>query len=135
MIPADDRSPSASQLMVPDFIDEWISAPYPRQQEDRKIIIEGLAWLETEARKRFKNSFDSLSEEQRRAICDDVCHREKAKRSFKTAALFFSKFRDLTASGFYTTPEGWKDLPYLGNVPLTQFDGPPPNVLAYLKLP
>src|SRR5947209_13717916 len=94
IIPADDRSPSASQLMVPDFIDEWISAPYPRQQEDRKVILEGLAWLETESRKRFKNSFDSLSEEQRRAICDDVCNREKAKRSFRTGAVFFSRSRD-----------------------------------------
>src|SRR5689334_13566464 len=28
IVPADDRSPSASQLKVPDFIDEWISAPY-----------------------------------------------------------------------------------------------------------
>jgi len=134
IIPADDRSPSASQLMVPDFIDEWISAPYPRQQEDRKIIVEGLAWLEAESRKRFKNGFDSLSDQQRRAICDDIRDVDKAKHSFKTGVAFFGKFRDLTASGFYTTPEGWKDLQYLGNVPLTQFDGPPPNVLAYLKL-
>jgi hypothetical protein len=27
-----------------------------------------------------------------------------------------------------------KDLQYLGNVPLTKFDGPPPEVLAHLKL-
>jgi hypothetical protein len=134
IIPADDRSPGASQLMVQDFIDEWISAPYPRQQEDRKIIIDGLTWLEAESRKRFRNSFDRLSDQQRRAICDDICDADKAKRSFKAPAAFFAKFRDLTASGFYTTPEGWKDLQYLGNVPLTQFDGPPPNVLAYLKL-
>jgi hypothetical protein len=134
IIPADDRSPSAGQLMVPDFIDEWISAPYPRQQEDRKIVVEGLAWLETESRKRFQNAFADLSEPQRRAVCDDICDAGKAKRSFKSGAAFFAKFRDLTASGFYTTPEGWKDLQYLGNVPLTQFDGPPANVLAYLKL-
>jgi len=134
IIPADGRSPSASQLMVPDFIDEWISAPYPRQQEDRKIIVEGLAWLESESRKRFKNEFANSSDQQRRAICDEICDLDKAKRSFKTGATFFAKFRDLAASGFYTTPEGWKDLQYLGNVPLTQFDGPPASVLAYLKL-
>src|SRR5262245_27018923 len=45
IIPADDKSPSASQLKVPDFIDEWISAPYATQQNDRKIVLEGLQWL------------------------------------------------------------------------------------------
>src|SRR5688500_744299 len=29
IVPADEKSPSASSLGVPDFIDEWISAPYP----------------------------------------------------------------------------------------------------------
>src|ERR1700758_31188 len=38
IIPADDKSPSAAQLAVHDFIDEWLSAPYPRQQEDKKIV-------------------------------------------------------------------------------------------------
>src|SRR5438477_11006220 len=46
IIPADKHSPSASQLHVHDFIDEWISAPYPRQREDRKLILDGLDWLE-----------------------------------------------------------------------------------------
>src|SRR3974390_769606 len=45
ILPADDRSPSASQLKVPDFLDEWISAPSPKQQADQKEILAGLAWL------------------------------------------------------------------------------------------
>src|ERR1043166_6505661 len=57
IIPADERSPSASQLGVHDFIDEWISAPYPKQQEDRKIILVGISWLEHESTKRFKKAF------------------------------------------------------------------------------
>src|SRR6266850_6739570 len=52
IIPADEKSPSASQLGVHDFIDEWISAPYPTQQEDRKIILAGLSWLDSESKKR-----------------------------------------------------------------------------------
>src|SRR5436305_7746562 len=52
IIPADEKSPSASQLQVPDFIDEWVSAPYPRQKEDRKEILVGLKWLDKEAKKR-----------------------------------------------------------------------------------
>src|SRR5579863_171462 len=53
ILPADHKSPSASQLKVPDFIDEWISAPYPKQQEDKPRILQGLAWLDTESAKRF----------------------------------------------------------------------------------
>ena len=134
IIPADGKSPSASSVGVPDFIDEWISAPYPDQQADRKIIVEGLAWLEAESRKRFKKKFADLSERQKRKICDAVCYLPKAKASFVTAAKFFAKFRNLTAGGFYTTPQGWADLQYIGNVPLTRFEGPPPEVLKHLRL-
>jgi hypothetical protein len=134
IIPADEKSPSASHLNVHDFIDEWISAPYPRQQEDRKIILDGLSWLDRESKKRFKKTFVDLDEPQRRQICDEICSEPKAKTDFKIAAQFFARFRDLTAGGFYTTPEGMKDIQYLGNVPLTKFEGPPPEVLAHLKL-
>jgi hypothetical protein len=134
IIPADEKSPSASHLSVHDFIDEWISAPYPRQQEDRKTVLDGLSWLDRESKKRFKKVFADLDEAQRHQICDEICSEPKAKADFKKAGQFFARFRDLTAGGFYTTPEGMKDIQYLGNVPLTKFDGPPPEVLAYLKL-
>jgi hypothetical protein len=134
ILPADERSPSASQLKVPDFIDEWVSAPYEGQQRDRKVILAGLDWLETESRKRFNRGFADLSNDQKQRICDDICSREKAAPEFKAAANFFRTFRNLAMSGFYTTPEGMKELGYLGNVPLQKFDGPTPEVLAYLKL-
>lgn len=134
IIPADEKSPSASQVNVHDFIDEWISAPYPKQKEDRKVILDGLAWLDSESKKRFKKPFAELSEEQKRQICDEICLEPKAKPALIKAARFFARFRDLTAGGFYTTPEGMKDIQYVGNVPLTKWDGPPPEVLSYLKL-
>lgn len=134
IIPADEKSPSASQLNVHDFIDEWISAPYPKQQEDRKVILDGVSWLDGESKKRFKKVFAELSDEQKRQICDEICFDQKAKASLIKAARFFARFRDLTAAGFFTTPEGMQDIQYLGNVPLTKWDGPPPEVLAYLKL-
>src|SRR5262245_52141842 len=134
IMPADAKSPSASSVGVPDFIDEWISAPYPEQQADRKIILEGLAWLEAESKKRFKKAFADLTEKQQRKICDDICHVPKAKLKFAAAAHFFAKFRNLTAGGFYTTPQGWADLQFIGNVALTRFDCPPPEVLKHLKL-
>lgn len=134
IIPADDKSPSAGRLNVHDFIDEWISAPYPPQQEDRTVIMDGLAWIDRESRKRFKKGFADLSDEQKQHICDEICFAPKARPALSKQARFFARFRDLTAGGFYTTPEGMRDIHYLGNVPLTKFDGPPPEVLAYLKL-
>jgi hypothetical protein len=133
IIPA-EKSPSAGSVGVPDFIDEWISAPYPNQQADRKEILEGLAWLDDESSKRFQIKFADLSDEQKHDICDDICFAPKAKPEFQTAANFFAKFRNLTAGGFYTTPQGWKDIQYIGNVPLAKFDGPPPEVLKHLNL-
>jgi len=134
IIPADEKSPSASRLNVPDFIDEWVSAPYPRQQADRTVILDGLGWLETESKQRFQKPFEELTERQKHSIWDDICYVAKAQPSRQEAARFFAIFRNLTASGFYTTPDGMKDVQYVGNVPLLKFDGPPAEVLAYLKL-
>ncbi len=129
IIPADEKSPSASAVGVVDFIDEWISAPYPQQKNDRELILKGLAWLDAETFRRFKKTFALGSDAQRAAIADDICSAAKAQPQFDGAAKFFAKFRDLTAGGFYTTPVGMKDIGYTGNVSLERFDGPPLEVL------
>jgi len=129
IIPADAESPSASAVGVVDFLDEWISAPYPEQQKDRKVLLAGLAWLDAEAKGRFGTDFAALDEPQKTAICDDICYVPRAKPQFAEAAGFFATYRDLTAGGFYTTPAGTRDLKYVGNVPLPRFGGPPPEVL------
>ena len=134
IIPADEKSPSASAVGVPDFIDEWVSAPYPQHGEDLSKLRTGLAWLDEQARGRFQKDFAALDEAGQRAICDAICLPDAAKPEDKKSAAFFSRFRELTAGGFYTTPEGWKDLGYVGNVPLTEFPGPPPEVRRHLGL-
>ncbi len=134
IIPADSKGPSASSVHVHDFIDEWISAPYPGHDEQRRTVLEGLAWLDQESRKRFSNDFVNLIGRQKTAICDDICYVPKAKDEFKRAAHFFNQYRNLTAGGYYTTPEGMKDVGYTGNVALEKFEGPPPEVLKKLGL-
>lgn len=128
IIPADDVSPAASTVGVVDFIDEWISAPYPAMRGDRPVVLNGLLWIEAESQKRFRKSFATLSDAQKSAIADDICT-TTSKPEFAEAAKFFAKFRDLTAGGFYTTPVGMKDIGYTGNVALTKFDGPPLEAL------
>lgn len=134
IVPADASSPSASAVAVHDFIDEWISAPYPNNIADRAVVLPGLAWIDAESQRRFGQTFAGAIQRQRNALCDDICHEPDAKPEFKDGARFFARFRQLTLGGFYTTPEGMKDVGYIGNVPLPHFDGPAPELIAKLGL-
>lgn len=129
IIPADERSPGAAELDVHVFIDEWISAPYPVHLEDRGVVLQGLDWLDAESQRRHGRPFAEADAAGRQAICDDICYVPKAAPAHAQAAAFFARYRDLTAGGFYTTPQGTQDLRFVGNVPLAAFDGPPPEVL------
>jgi hypothetical protein len=134
IIPADDHSPSASSVGAVDFIDEWVSAPYPDCQRDRPIVLAGFSWLDAEGARRFSKAFAALAPAQQTSICDDICDATRAAPARQEAATFFALYRALTAAGFYSTPVGRKDLGYIGNVPLTHFEGPPPEILKKLGL-
>ncbi|MEO8450020.1 MAG: gluconate 2-dehydrogenase subunit 3 family protein [Gemmatimonadota bacterium] len=134
IIPADHKSPSASQVGVPDYINEWASAPYEWAREGLTRIRDGLAWLNTESERRFGRAFAGLGAPEQTAIADDICYQPKAKPELLAAARFFDLIRDLSSTGFYTTREGMKDLGYIGNVPMPRWDGPPPEVLKHLGL-
>ncbi len=134
IIPEDGHSPAASAVGVVDFIDEWISAPYPQQREDRDTVLKGFVWLDGEARQRFEQPFAKLRESRQRTICDRICDRKRAPGDLQGPAQFFATYRNLTAGGFYTTLAGRKDLQYIGNVALTHFDGPPVELLRKLGL-
>ena len=134
IIPRDEHSPSASAVGVVDFIDEWISAPYPQQRGDRVTVLRGFAWLDEEARHRFGQPFAKLHAAQQRKICDGICDISRAPAALQEPAQFFAAYRNLTAAGFYTTLAGRKDVQYIGNVALTHFDGPPVELLKKLGL-
>jgi hypothetical protein len=134
IVPADAHSRSASAVGVVDFLDEWVSAPYPRHVKDRTVVLEGLAWMNAESGRRYRTDFADLGASEQHAICDDICDLPKAAPALAAPARFFALFRDLTAGGFYSTPEGRKDLQYIGNVALARFEGPPAELLARLGL-
>jgi hypothetical protein len=123
IIPADDTSPAASSVGVVDFIDEWISAPYPEHAVDRKTVLDGLSRIESEAQRRFSTTFAKLPASQMSTIADAMIEDP-----------FFVRYRALTAGGFYTTPVGFRDLKYVGNVPMAAFEGPTPEILKRLGL-
>ncbi|HEV8334587.1 MAG TPA: gluconate 2-dehydrogenase subunit 3 family protein [Steroidobacteraceae bacterium] len=123
IIPADDVSPAASSVGVVDFIDEWISAPYPEHAADRKTVLDGLSSLDAESQRRFTAPFAKLSATQMTTIADAI-----------VTEPFFERYRALTAGGFYTTPIGTRDLKYVGNVATATFEGPTKEVLEKLGL-
>ena len=134
IIPADEHSPSASAVGVVDFIDEWVSAPYPAHQRDRPMVLDGFTWLDAEGTRRGGKRFAELDGATQTAICDAICDATGAAPELREAAHFFALYRDLTAAAFYSSPAGRKDLGYIGNVPLTSFEGAPPELLKKLNL-
>lgn len=132
IIPADAHGPAASAVGVPAWINEYVS--HSTSARDLVRVRGGLAWLDSESLKRFGKVFAKLGESERHQLCDDICFVPNAKPGFKAAARFFDLVRDLSASGYYSSDAGMKDLKYIGNVALPKFDGPPPEVLKHLGL-
>ena len=135
IIPADDASPSASEIGVHDFVDEWISSPYQDQAKDRNLILRGLTWLDEEAPRRdpLATTFLALNPDTQVAVCRDLAVAAKPDRK-KYPGSFFYLLRNLVAGGYFTTPEGMKAIGYVGNSPSPVWNGPPKEVLEKLGL-
>jgi gluconate 2-dehydrogenase gamma chain len=171
VIPRDDRSGSATDARVPEFMDFVIDDPLaePAQRERNKVQMRGgLAWLDRECARRFEGRrFLEASEAERKAVLDSIAYpKEKDTQPERSAAFhavaqpnktvdlapetpedtdekldrlshgvaFFSAFRDLTASGFWSSAMGVKDIEYVGNTFVAEWKGCPPEVLAKLGL-
>ena len=133
ILPADAHSPSAASLPIDAFIDEWVSAPYDQQRRDRVVILSGLAWLDAESNARFSHGFAQASDSERRAVFDSIAYRAKVQPGYERPAFFFARLRGLVMGGFYSLPEGMKDIGYMGNAPMTgAYPGPTAEALTHL---
>jgi len=133
IIPRDGKSGSATEAGVPQYIDTQLSLP-EESEATRVAVRGGLQWLDTESRQRFGVAYASASATQRHQILDDISWPTKAKPEHSHGVAFFGRFRDMVASGFFSSPMGWKDLRYEGNVFNPNWDGCPPAALAKLKV-
>ncbi len=129
IIPADEHSGSATDAGVPAFI-EFIVKDKPDMQLPMRG---GLRWVDVQAAKRFNTSFAEASQEQRIQIVDDIAYPEKAKPELSQGVAFFNLMRNLTATGFFTSKIGIKDLDYKGNTP-NEWNGVPDEVLKQYGL-
>lgn len=129
IIPADDRSGSASDAGVPEFIDDWLDFKGDRLQAQ---IRGGLTWLDLECNRLFTHDLVDCSAEQQKQILDRIAYPKKAAPEDANAVAFFNELRDLVVSGFFSSKMGVKDLPYLGNQMVAEWKGCPSDVMAKL---
>jgi gluconate 2-dehydrogenase gamma chain len=129
IIPKDEVSGSASDAKVPDFI-EFIVKDKPEHQIPMRG---GLRWLDMQCLKRYEKGFSDCSRQQQMEMVDEIAWPKRAKPEMAQGVAFFNLMRDLTATGFYTSEIGVKDVGYMGNVP-NQWNGVPEEVLKQHNL-
>lgn len=129
IIPKDDVSGSASDAKVPEFI-EFIVKDMPQHQTPMRG---GLRWLDLQCFKQYEKAFKDCSQQQQIEIVDQIAYPNKAKPEMKQGVAFFSLMRNLTATGFYTSEIGVKDIGYAGNTP-NKWNGVPDDVLKQYNL-
>jgi len=131
IIPRDERSGSATDAKVPEYID-YLLAEKDANPATQVAMQGGLAWLDTESRSRFQKAFIDATDDQRRQVLDDIAYPAKAKPGMSYGVSFFNRIRDMTASGFFSSAMGFKDLQYVGNVFNPSYDGCPQPALDKL---
>jgi hypothetical protein len=130
IIPKDERSGAATDAAVPEFMD-FMMADQPTRQT---AMRGGLAWIDLECQARYDKRFLECSDAERTAVLDDIAWPQRAKPEFSAGVAFFNSFRDLTASGFWSSKMGVEDLKYLGNTMVPEWTGCPPEALRKLGL-
>lgn len=129
IIPKDDVSGSATDAKVPDFI-EFIVKDMPQHQIPMRG---GLRWLDMQCLTKYNQSFRDCNQQQQMEMVDAIAWPKKAKPDMKQGVAFFSLMRNLTATGFYTSEIGVKDVGYVGNTP-NKWNGVPEDVLKQYGL-
>jgi hypothetical protein len=128
ILPRDERSGSASDAGVPEFLDFVLA----EEMTDPVRVRGGLAWLDAECTDRFGQRFVECAENQRGQVLDDIAWPGRARPEFSQGTAFFTAFRDMVASGFWSSRVGVEDLGYRGNVPVAEWTGCPEEQLRKL---
>jgi gluconate 2-dehydrogenase gamma chain len=128
IIPRDERSGSATDAGVPEFMDFMMI-----DQPQRQVAMRGgLALIDRLSVDRCGKRFVECTDLQRRQILDEIAYTSNADPGLSHAIAFFNSFRDLTASGFWSSKMGVADLQYQGNVFVAEWNGCPDAALRKL---
>lgn len=124
IIPKDEVSGSATDAKVPDFIEYIVK----EKTEHQTPMRGGLRWMDMYCLNNYGKTFRESDDKQKMALVDAIAYPKKVKPELRQGAAFFSLMRNLTATGFYTTEIGYKDVGFMGNRP-NQWNGVPADVL------
>lgn len=130
ILPGDERSGSATDAGVPEFMD-FIMMDDPERQT---AMRGGLAWLELRCQRRFDRRLVEASEAEQASLLDEIAWPARARPELSHGVEFFNKFRDLTATGFWTSKMGFEDLQFMGNSFVPQWTGCPDEALRKIGL-
>jgi gluconate 2-dehydrogenase gamma chain len=131
VIPRDGRSGSASDAGVPAFIDANLSLS-ETSVEIRTAWRGGLRWMDAESRRRFGVPYAAAGAAQRHQILEDISWPDRVRPEMRHGAVFFARFRDMVAAGFFSSALGHKDLQYQGNTFIPAWNGCPEPALRKL---
>ena len=130
VLPGDERSGGATDAAVPEYMD-YILAEFPDSQ---RWMRDGLAWLNAECGRRFSKTFVQCAGADQTAVLNDIAWPARARPEVKEGVEFFNRFRDFTASGFWSSRMGVEDLQYRGNTVVPEWTGCPPEALRKLDV-
>ena len=128
IIPKDERSGSAGDAGVPQFMDFMMID----QPERQTAMRGGLSLIDHLCDSRFDKRFINCADAERQKVLDDIAYPANVGPELAHAAAFFGSFRDLTASGFWTSKMGVQDLQYMGNRYVAEWKGCPSEALEHL---
>src|SRR5260370_4510466 len=102
IIPNDERSGSATEAGVPEFMDFMLGDDPELQTPVRGV----LAWLDHECDDRYGKTFVACTAGERGAVLDAIARPAQAKPAHAVGVAVFNRFRHLTASGVFSTRMG-----------------------------
>ncbi len=125
ILPKSDQYNSASDAEVKEFIDFIV-----RDIEAHQIPLRGgVMWLDSFSNKKYNKEFIVCTNEEQFDICDLIAYpSEETKPELKQGEAFFTRMRNLTLTGYYTSKKGIEELGYKGNTP-NVWDGVPEHIL------
>ncbi len=127
IIPRDAKSGSATDAGVPQYMDFFCSE-YPSYA----WVRDALRWFDGFAYNSYQKSFVKCTDAERRAMLDQVAWPAMAAPAVRDGVNHFNRLRDFTASGFFSSRMGVRDIGYIGNVARPTWDGCPPAALKHL---
>lgn len=125
IIPRDERSGSATDAGVPEFMDDWLAF----NPQGLPAVRGGMIWLDLECQRAWSKDFVDSTADQQKQMLDRIAYPKTAAPEDAAGVVFFNHMRNLVVSGFFSSKMGVSDLPYLGNQMLSEWPGCPAEVL------